>query len=165
MWVTGGAGPSAYCSWDTLKEFYRKAPIQDVTGRPAGGVCTNKVWPCQLSQNPCLMLGGSLTPAEMAAVFITRPRSFYGLGPELPVCLPRGSRVDLSCAQIWFAHCCLHKIQSWPHFLCLRRLWYSILFLETVYWGCFCFFFFPIVARYTLKIYLFSTFKCTVQWY
>lgn len=40
------------------------------------------------------MLGGSLTLAEKAAVFIIQPRSCYRADPQLPICLPSGSWVD-----------------------------------------------------------------------
>lgn len=59
--------------WNTLKEFCRKAPIQDVPGRPAwwGLYKQSVTLPAQLK--PCLKPGGSLTPAEKAAVFIIHP--------------------------------------------------------------------------------------------
>lgn len=128
-----------FCQWDSLlcelpaghalcllfmgtcsRNFAGKPPSRMLLEDLPGGVCTDKVWPCRLSQNPCLMLGGSLTPAEKAAVFITQLRSCLWVSPELPICLLRGFWTDFchvlrSDLYVVVYTKCNWSQSPWPH--------------------------------------------------
>ena len=130
-----GHAPRLIVRGNMLKEFCRKPPSRMLLEDPPDGVCTNKVWPSQLSQNPCLMRGGSLTLAEKATVFITQPRSRYRLGPELPIRGPRGFWADfchILRSGLYIGFCTKYKSDHVSS-ASLRHLWYPMLFLETIY--------------------------------
>lgn len=45
------------------RNFAGRPPSRMLLEDLPGGVCTNKVWPCQLSQNPCLRAGSLCDPS------------------------------------------------------------------------------------------------------